>query len=76
MPRALAASRAATTLIWACLGLVLLFLYAPLVPPAIHSFEGAAGSTGLFRELRRDLRGRAPDARASDLARSWACWSP
>jgi spermidine/putrescine transport system permease protein len=35
---------------WACLGLVLVFLYAPLVPPAIHSFEGAAtGTGGAFR---------------------------
>jgi spermidine/putrescine transport system permease protein len=43
-------SRAASALIWAFLGLVLLFLYAPLVPPAMHSFEGAAsGTTGLFR---------------------------
>jgi putative spermidine/putrescine transport system permease protein/spermidine/putrescine transport system permease protein len=43
-------SRAGSTLIWLFLGLVLLFLYAPLVPPAIHSFEGAAvGTSGLFR---------------------------
>jgi spermidine/putrescine transport system permease protein len=42
MPRAVTTSRITTTLIWAGLGLVLLFLYAPLVPPAIHSFKGAA----------------------------------
>jgi spermidine/putrescine transport system permease protein len=42
MPRAVTTSRMTTTLIWAGLGLVLLFLYAPLVPPAIHSFKGAA----------------------------------
>ena len=49
MPEAPASSRAAAALIWACLGLVLLFLYGPLVPPAIHSFaRAAAGTTGLF----------------------------
>jgi putative spermidine/putrescine transport system permease protein/spermidine/putrescine transport system permease protein len=49
MPNSPGSSRAATALIWLCLGLVLLFLYAPLVPPAIHSFEGAAASaTGLL----------------------------
>ena len=48
MPRAATASRATSALIWAGLGLVLLFLYAPLVPPAIHSFEGAA-TAGFFR---------------------------
>ena len=41
--------RAATLVIWAGLGLVLVFLYAPLVPPAIHSFEGAGGTAGLLR---------------------------
>ena len=50
MPRPPASARAAAMLIWACFGLVILFLYAPLVPPAIHSFEGAAASTtGLLR---------------------------
>ena len=34
MPGAAAPSRAAAVLIWAGLGLVLMFLYAPLVPPA------------------------------------------
>jgi spermidine/putrescine transport system permease protein len=49
MPQALASSRAATALIWACLGLVLLFLYGPLMPPAIHSFaRTGGGTTGLF----------------------------
>jgi ABC-type spermidine/putrescine transport system permease subunit II len=48
MPQAPAPSRAASALIWACLGLVLLFLYGPLVPPAIHSFAGTGGATGLF----------------------------
>lgn len=46
---AVASDRPKTALIWACLGLVMVFLYAPLVPPAIHSFEGAAGAAGLFR---------------------------
>ena len=42
--------RASKALIWGFFSLVLLFLYAPLVPPAIHSFEGAAtGAGGLFR---------------------------
>jgi spermidine/putrescine transport system permease protein len=50
MPKSPGSSRAATVLTWTCLGLVLLFLYAPLVPPAIHSFEGTgAGTTGLLR---------------------------
>jgi spermidine/putrescine transport system permease protein len=45
-----ASARVGTAVIWACLGLVLVFLYAPLVPPAIHSFEGASGgSAGLLR---------------------------
>jgi spermidine/putrescine transport system permease protein len=47
MPHAFTTSRATTTLIWASLGLVLMFLYAPLVPPAIHSFEGAASTSPL-----------------------------
>jgi ABC-type spermidine/putrescine transport system permease subunit II len=46
MARRSRGARAATALIWAGLGLVLLFLYAPLVPPAIHSFEGALGDAG------------------------------
>ena len=50
MPRPPASARAVAMLIWACFGLVILFLYAPLVPPAIHSFEGtAASTTGLLR---------------------------
>jgi spermidine/putrescine transport system permease protein len=49
MARSPGSSRAATVLIWTCLCLVLIFLYAPLVPPAIHSFEGAGeGASGLF----------------------------
>jgi ABC-type spermidine/putrescine transport system permease subunit II len=48
MAGAAASARAATALIWAGLGLVLVFLYAPLVPPAIHSFEGTGGAS-LFR---------------------------
>ena len=45
-----ASARVATAAIWTGLGLVLLFLYAPLVPPAIHSFEGAGGGVaGLLR---------------------------
>jgi putative spermidine/putrescine transport system permease protein/spermidine/putrescine transport system permease protein len=49
MAHAAPASRATSALIWAGLGLVLLFLYAPLVPPAIHSFEGATGAGNPFR---------------------------
>jgi spermidine/putrescine transport system permease protein len=42
--------RPGTALAWLLLGLALLFLYAPLVPPAIHSFEGVShGEAGLFR---------------------------
>jgi spermidine/putrescine transport system permease protein len=40
--------RAPGALVWLFLGLVLLFLYGPLLPPAIHSFEGTAGG-GAFR---------------------------
>src|SRR5690606_2048476 len=42
-------ARATNALIWAGLGLVLLFLYAPLVPPAIHSFAGAVAAGDPFR---------------------------
>lgn len=41
MPRR-AASRLVSLLTWLALGLVLLFLYAPLVPPAIQAFAGTA----------------------------------
>jgi spermidine/putrescine transport system permease protein len=34
-------SRLAGCFVWLFLGLVLLFLYGPLIPPAIHSFQGA-----------------------------------
>lgn len=34
--------------VWAFIGLVLVFLYAPLVPPAINSFAGASGEGGPF----------------------------
>jgi putative spermidine/putrescine transport system permease protein/spermidine/putrescine transport system permease protein len=44
-------SRAATALVWAGLGLILVFLYAPLVPPAIHSFESVTGTAGVFRNF-------------------------
>ena len=40
--------RTAGAPVWLFLALVLLFLYGPLLPPAIHSFEGTAG-TGAFR---------------------------
>jgi spermidine/putrescine transport system permease protein len=30
-------------------GIVLLFLYAPLLPPIVRSFQGATAETGLFR---------------------------
>jgi putative spermidine/putrescine transport system permease protein/spermidine/putrescine transport system permease protein len=48
-PTSAPGSRAAAVAIWAGLGLVLLFLYAPLVPPAMHSFEGVTGPAGLLR---------------------------
>ncbi len=44
------ASRGGTILIWAGLGVVLLFLYAPLVPPVVHSFaDTTAGGAGPFQ---------------------------
>jgi ABC-type spermidine/putrescine transport system permease subunit II len=39
--------RISTAAGWAFILLVLAFLYAPLIPPAIHSFDGGEG--GLFR---------------------------
>ena len=48
MPTSRSSARAATALIWTLLGLVLVFLYAPLLPPAVRSFEGAAGATGVL----------------------------
>lgn len=43
------AARLGHALAWLFLGLVLLFLYVPLVPPAIHSFEGVGtADTGVF----------------------------
>jgi ABC-type spermidine/putrescine transport system permease subunit II len=48
MATAPASARAASALIWALLGLVLVFLYAPLVPSAVRSFEGAAGPTAVL----------------------------
>ncbi|MCP1337065.1 ABC transporter permease [Futiania mangrovi] len=33
---------------WGFVALVLVFLYAPLIPPAVNSFEGAGGDKGLF----------------------------
>ncbi len=40
-------ARVGTRVAWAFVALVLLFLYAPLVPPAINSFSGL-GDQGLF----------------------------
>jgi ABC-type spermidine/putrescine transport system permease subunit II len=40
--------RIGTAIAWLLVGLVLAFLYAPLVPPAVNSFEGAGGDKGLF----------------------------
>ena len=49
--------RPGTMLAWLLLGLALLFLYAPLVPPAIHSFEGVShGGAGLFATMRQSSR--------------------
>jgi spermidine/putrescine transport system permease protein len=41
--------RLGTALAWAFLSLILLFLYGPLVPPAIRSFAGLPGGAGMFR---------------------------
>ncbi len=49
MPERGIGSRFTSGLIWLFLGLVLLFLYGPLVPPAIHSFEGAGDGLGWLR---------------------------
>ena len=58
------ASRGGTILIWAGLGLVLLFLYAPLVPPAVHSFaDTTAGGAGPFRTMLPSSTMRACCAR-------------
>jgi spermidine/putrescine transport system permease protein len=38
------AARFSNATTWLFLALVLVFLYAPLVPPAIHSFQGVAGA--------------------------------
>lgn len=46
-------SRAGRAAIWAALGLVLVFLYAPLVPPILNSFQGAGGDW--FRHYRAIL---------------------
>jgi spermidine/putrescine transport system permease protein len=53
---------------WLFLMLVLIFLYAPLVPPAIHSFQGAAGAdAALFRNYAAILEDQRlmPALRAS-----------
>jgi spermidine/putrescine transport system permease protein len=42
-------SRLGTALAWAFLGLVLLFLYVPLVPPAIRSFADLPEGAAVFR---------------------------
>lgn len=42
-------SRLGRLLAWLFLALVLVFLYAPLIPPAVHSFEGVGTDAGLFR---------------------------
>lgn len=42
----------ASIAIWAFLAVVLLFLYAPLLPPLVNSFEGAGGERGLFANYR------------------------
>ncbi len=41
-------SRIGTAVAWAFVAVVMLFLYAPLVPPVIRSFAGAGGDAGLF----------------------------
>jgi spermidine/putrescine transport system permease protein len=50
--------RAASALVWFFLGLVLLFLYGPLLPPAIHSFEGTtdAGPFRNYAQIFADAR--------------------
>jgi spermidine/putrescine transport system permease protein len=42
-------SRLGTAVAWAFLGLILLFLYVPLVPPAIRSFAGLPEGASVFR---------------------------
>jgi spermidine/putrescine transport system permease protein len=52
-------SRLGSVLAWAFLGLVLLFLYVPLVPPALRSFAGLPEGAGLFQHyaaIVEDLR--------------------
>jgi spermidine/putrescine transport system permease protein len=52
------AKRMANVPVWLLLGLVLLFLYGPLVPPAVHSFEGTAGAGALrnYASIFEDAR--------------------
>ena len=51
-----AASRLGTAGTWLFLGLVLVFLYAPLVPPAINSFEGSGAVFANYVAIFEDAR--------------------
>jgi spermidine/putrescine transport system permease protein len=42
-------SRRLLWIAWGLIGVVLLFLYAPLLPPIVRSFQGTTSETGLFR---------------------------
>ena len=73
MPTSPSSARAATALIWTLLGLVLVFLYAPLVPPAMHSFErrrtGVLHNYGLIFEDERLLRALGPRSSSARWSR-------
>jgi spermidine/putrescine transport system permease protein len=40
--------RIAVLAAWAFVGIVLFFLYAPLIPPLVNSFKGTGGEAGIF----------------------------
>lgn len=50
------ASRRGMTWAWLFVGLVLLFLYAPLIPPAINSFEGGGALFANYAAILEDAR--------------------
>lgn len=52
----LVALRLETLGIWLFLGLVLVFLYAPLIPPAVHSFEGSGALFANYAAIFEDAR--------------------
>jgi spermidine/putrescine transport system permease protein len=48
--------RLVTLGIWLFLGLVLVFLYAPLIPPVVHSFEGSDSFFANYAAIFEDAR--------------------